>query len=200
MKKLIAGLLGALLVIGAGVGFWIFLDSASAAATVGKTKITVGQVDDSVKAIIAERKMVSTTGMQLAVGPSLDAEVLNYYVILTLLTHTAATNGLTVTPGQLTARLAAILKQEGGATKLKSREVSANIAAADFSGHVLLRLYLEALATLVEKNGTLVANSGAAVQALVGAEAAKEGVSVNKKYGTWDAKQVTVLAPNVFSK
>jgi len=38
------------------------------------------------------------------------------------------------------------------------------------------------------------------VQALVRAQAAKEGVSVNKKYGTWDSKQVTVLAPNVFAK
>ena len=200
MKKIITGLVAALVVVGAGVGFWFFLDSASAAANVGETKITASQVNESVKAIIAERKTVSTTGMQLAVGQALNAEVLNYYVILTLLTHTAAANGLTVTPEQLTARLAAILRQEGGATILKSKEVSANIAEADFSGHVRLRLYLEELTSLVEKNGTSVTNSGTAVQELVRSQAAKEGVSVNKKYGTWDAKQVTVLAPNVFSK
>lgn len=200
MKKIITGLVAALVVVGAGVGLWFFLDSASAAATVGKTKITAGQVGDSVKAIIAERKTVSTTGMQLAVGPSLNAEVLNYYVILTLLTHTATANGLTVKPEQVTARQAAILKQVGSATKLKSGEVSAGIAEADFSGYVREILYVEALTTLVQKNGTSVTNSGTAVQALVRAQAAKEGVSVNKKYGTWDSKQVTVLAPNVFAK
>lgn len=200
MKKIITGLVAALVVVGAGVGLWFFLDSVSAAATVGNSKITTSQVEGSLKAIIAERKTVSTTGMQLAVGPSLSAEVLSYYVILTLLTHTAAANGLMVTPEQVTARQAAILKQLGSTTKLKSGEVSASIAEADFSGYVREILYVEALTTLVEKNGTSVTNSGTAVQALVRAQAAKEGVSVNKKYGTWDSKQVTVLAPNVFAK
>lgn len=197
MKKIITGLLGALLVIGAGVGLWFFLDSSSAAATVGKTKITTSQLDGSVKAIEAERKTVSTTGMQLATGSSLNAEVLNYYIILTLLTHTVATNGLTVTPAQVTARQAAILKQEGSAAKLKSGEVSASIASADFSGYVREILYVEALTTLVEKNGSSVSNSGKAVQAMVRAQAGKEGVTVNKKYGTWDPRQVTVIPPSV---
>ena len=200
MKKIIIGLVGALVVAGAGVGLWFFLDSSSAAATVGTTKITASQVDGSVKAIEAERKTISTAGMQLAIGSSLSAEVLNYYIILTLLTHTATANGLTVTSEQVTARQAAILKQEGSATKLKSGEVSASIAPADFPGYVREILYVEALTTLVEKNGSSVSNSGTAVQALVRAQAAKEGVSVNKKYGTWDSKQVTVLAPGVFPK
>ena len=196
MKKIIAGVIGALVVAGAGVGLWLVLDSSSAVATVGKTKISASQINNSVKTIIAERKTVSTTGMQLAFGSSLNAEELNYYIISTLLADTAAAKGVTVTDAQVTARQAAILKQEGSAAKLKSGEVSASIASTDFPGYVKEILYVEALTALVEKQGTSVANSGTAVQALVRAQAAKEGVKVDAKYGTWDATNVTVVPPS----
>lgn len=198
MKKIIAGLVGALVVAGLGVGFWFFLDSSALAATVGKTKITSSQVDGSITRLLAERQTVSTAGMQLATGAALNAQQLNFYIISTLLGMTAAENNLTVTPAQVATRVASIAKQEGTAAKLKSGEVSAGIATADFPNYVKEILYVEALTSFVEKKGTSVANSGTAVQALVRAEAAKVGVTINnqKKYGTWDATQVTVVPPS----
>ncbi len=195
MKKIIAGVIGALVVAGAGVGLWFFLDSSVAAATVGKVKISASQVDGTVKAIIAERKTVSTTGMQLAFGSSLNAEALNYYIISTLLAQTAAANNITVTDAQVKTRAASILTQQGSAAKLKLGEVSSSIASKDFPGYVREILYVEGLTALVEKQGTAVADSGTAVQSLVRAVALKDGVKVNAKYGTWDATQVTVVPP-----
>ena len=82
-------------------------------------------------------------------------------------------------------------------------EVSAskrlNIASKDFPGYVREILYVEALTTLVEKQGTAVASSGTAVQSLVRAVALKVGVTVNAKYGTWDSTQVTVAPPSAAS-
>lgn len=195
MKKIIAGVVGALVVAGAGVGLWIVLDSSSSVATVGKVKITAHQLKSSVNAVIAERKTVSTTGMQLAFGSALDAEQLNYYIISTLLKDTGAANGVSVTDAQITAREAAILKQEGSAAKLKSGMVSSSIATADFPGYVREILYVEGLTAVVEKKGTAVADSGTAVQALVRTQALKEGVKIDSKYGTWDSTQVTVVPP-----
>ena len=195
MKKILTAVVGVLVVAGAGVALWLVLDSSAPAATVGKTKITASEINSSVKTIVAERKTVSTTGMQLAFGDALNAEELNYYIISTLLADTAAANGVSVTDAQVTAREAAILKQEGSAAKLKSGEVSAGIASTDFPGYVREILYVEALTTLVEKQGTSVSNSGTAVQGLVRAQAAKEGVKIDKKYGTWDATNVTVNPP-----
>ncbi len=195
MKKIVAGVIGALVVVGAGAGLWLFLDSSVAAATIGKVKISTSQVDGTVNAIIAERKTVSTAGMQLAFGSALGAEALNYYIISTLLAHTAAANSVTVTDAQVTAREATILKQEGSASKLKTGEVSSSIASKDFPGYVREILYVEALTALVEKQGTAVANSGTAVQSLVRTVALKEGVKINAKYGTWDSTQVTVVPP-----
>ena len=91
MKKIITGVVGALVVVGAGVGLWIALDSTSPVAKVGKAKITASQLNTSVNAVIAERKTVSTTGMQLAFGTNLTAEQLNFYIISALLKDTAIT-------------------------------------------------------------------------------------------------------------
>lgn len=201
VKKLIVGLVGALVVVGLGVGLWFFLDSSALAATVGTTKITATEVDGSVKQVLSERQSVLTTGMQLATGSALNAQQLNFHIISTLLEQTAAANKLTVTPAQVASRTAAIAKQEGSPAKLKSGEVSAGIASADFPNYVKEILYVEALTSLVEKQGTSVANSGTAVQGLVRAEAAKVGVTIkdSKKYGTWDATQVTVVPPTATS-
>ena len=195
MKKIVASVVGALVVVGAGIGLWLFLDSSAAAATVGKTKITVDQVNKSVNQVIAERKTVSTTGMQLAFGSALNAEEVNFYILSTLLADTAAANKITLSEADVTAREAAILKQEGSAAKLKTGMISASIASRDFPGYVREILYVDALTQLVEKNGTSVANSGTAVQSLVRQQALKEGVKVAAKFGTWDPTQVTVTPP-----
>lgn len=195
MKKIIAVVVGALVVVGAGVALWLVLDSSAAAATVGKTKITVNEVKKSVDQVIAERKTVSTTGMQLAFGSALNAEEVNFYILSTLLADTAAVNKITLSEADVTAREAAILKQEGSAAKLKTGMVSASIASRDFPGYVREILYVDALTKLVEKNGSSVANSGTAVQTLVRQQALKEGVKVAAKYGTWDPTQVTVTPP-----
>ena len=85
MKKILTAVVGVLVVVGVGAGLWIALDSSKNAATVGKIKISEKRVKDTVAAVIAERKTVSTTGMTLAYGDSLSAEQLNYFVVSTLL-------------------------------------------------------------------------------------------------------------------
>jgi hypothetical protein len=199
VKKIVTAVAGVVVVALAGVGLWIALDSSKPAATVGKVKISAGQLNDTVKAVIAERKTVNTTGMTLAYGSSLSAEELNYYVVSTLLAHTLAANNLTVTDAQVKTRAASIMKQEGSAAKLKSGEVSAGIASKDFEGYVREILSIEALTAMVEKQGTAVADSGTKVQGLVRDLALKEGVTIDPKYGTWNSTQVSVVPPGTAS-
>lgn len=195
MKKILTAVVGVLVVVGVGAGLWIALDSSKNAATVGKIKISEKRVKDTVAAVIAERKTVSTTGMTLAYGDSLSAEQLNYFVVSTLLAQTLAANNLTVTDAQVKTREASILKQEGSAAKLKSAEVSAGIATKDFDGYVREILSIEALQAMVQKQGTAVADSGTKVQDLVRQLSIKEGVKIEPKYGTWDSTQVSVVPP-----
>lgn len=195
MKKIIAGVVGALVVVGAGVGLWLVLDSAVTVATVGKVKLSESNLKSTVNQILAERKTVSTTGMTLASGANLFTEQLNNSVISILLADTAAANNVVVTDAEVTARKATYLQQAGSAAKLKSEEVSGDIATADFTSLVRRFIYVEKLTKLVQTQGSTVANSGAAVIALVHTQAVKEGVTINPKYGTWNATQVTVDAP-----
>jgi len=195
VKKILTAVVGVLVVVGVGAGLWIALDSSKNAATVGKIKISEKRVKDTVAAVIAERKTVSTTGMTLAYGDSLSAEQLNYFVVSTLLSQTLAANNLTVTDAQVKTREASILKQEGSAAKLKSAEVSAGIATKDFDGYVREILSIEALQAMVQKQGTAVADSGTKVQDLVRQLSIKEGVKIEPKYGTWDSTQVSVVPP-----
>jgi len=195
VKKILTAVVGVLVVVGAGAGLWIALDSSKNAATVGKIKISEKRVKDTVAAVIAERKTVSTTGMTLAYGDSLSAEQLNYFVVSTLLSQTLAANHLAVTDAQVKTREASILKQEGSAAKLKSAEVSAGIATKDFDGYVREILSIEALQAMVQKQGTAVADSGTKVQDLVRQLSIKEGVKIEPKYGTWDSTQVSVVPP-----
>jgi len=195
VKKILSAVVGVLVVVGAGAGLWIVLDSSKNAATVGKIKISEKRVKDTVAAVIAERKTVSTTGMTLAYGDSLSAEQLNYFVVSTLLSQTLAANHLAVTDAQVKTREASILKQEGSAAKLKSAEVSAGIATKDFDGYIREILSIEALQAMVQKQGTAVADSGTKVQDLVRQLSIKEGVKIEPKYGTWDSTQVSVVPP-----
>jgi len=193
VKKIIAGVVGALVVVGAGIGLWLLLDSASPAATVGKTKITASQVTGSVNAVLAERKTVSTSGMQLGSGADLAAQELDLYIISALYADTAAANNISVTQSQVEA--ASILKQAGSASALKSFEVSREIATKDFPLFVKTYLLNQELNTLVIKKGTTAANAPSAVGLLVTAQGTKEGVKVSKKYGTWDSTNLAVVAP-----
>ena len=195
MKKMIAGVVGALVVVGAGLALWLALDSAVTVASVGKVKVSESQLKSSINQVLAARKTVSTTGMTLASGANLSSEQLNNHVISILLADTAAANNVIVTEAEVSARVATYLKQAGSAAKLKTEEVSGDIASADFNSLVRRFLFVEKLTALVEKQGSTIANSGGAVIALVHTQAVKEGVTINPKYGTWNAAQVTVDAP-----
>ena len=195
MKKVITGVLGAVVVVGAGIGLWFILDSTATAATVGKFKISMSDVDASTKAAIADRASFSTTGMQLAFGSALAANELDLYILRALYKATANTNKFYVSSTQIQAAQADLVKQAGSAAALKTFEVQNGIAAKDIGLFAELNLYHQGLMSVVIKNGTSSANAGTAVSALVGAQGIKEGVTVNKKYGKWDSTQVAVVPP-----
>ena len=194
VKKIIAAIAGIVVLSGAGYGLWLVLDSTAAVATVGTHKVSASDVTDSVNAILAERKVVSTTGMQLASGKDLELAEVNFHVISYLLADTAAANHVSVTDAQVAARRADIVKQVGSEAKMPQALASANIAKKDFPLYLKTLLYDEGLAAHLEKTGTSKATVGATLQAMVTAQANKIGVKVNSKYGKWDATQAAVVS------
>jgi hypothetical protein len=183
-----------LVALGLVLAFTVF-KSAPVEAHVGKDVVTVKAVTESVNAIMAERKGVDTTGMQIATGKDLQLAELNFHLISYLLADTGAEQNITVTDAAVATRKASIISQVGSAAKLPQALVAANIASKDLDLYIRSLLYDEQLATIIEKSGISQANAGTALEQKVAAVALKIGVKVDPKYGVWDATQAIVTAP-----
>jgi len=191
MKKIVA-------LIGAGVLAITLTACGSSAieASVGSDKVTVSDVTTSVNNILAERKKVDTTGMNLPTGDALALNELNFHLIAYLLADTAAQNGVTITPAEIAARRASIVSQVGSEKNLPKALVGANIASADFPMYLRTILYDEGLAKKVQGQGVSAAQTQAALEKLVSIVGAKLKVKVDPKYGIWDATRSVVTPPS----
>jgi hypothetical protein len=191
MKKIVA-------LIGAGVLAITLTACGSSAieASVGSDKVTVSDVTTSVNNILAERKKVDTTGMNLPTGDALALNELNFHLIAYLLADTAAQNGVTITPAEIAARRASIVSQVGSEKNLPKALVGANIASADFPMYLRTILYDEGLAKKVQAQGVSAAQTQAALEKLVSIVGAKLKVKVDPKYGIWDATRSVVTPPS----
>ena len=201
-RKLILGIIAGIVVVAVAVATTLALTvfKPEVVANVGKDVVTVKDVTNSVNEILAERKGVDTTGMQIATGADLTLAEVNFHVIAYLLADTAAANKITVSDGDVAARKASIISQVGSASKLPQALVAANIASEDLNLYIRSLLYDEQLAALLEKAGVSQANAGTALETDVAAEATKIGVSINPKYGVWDPSQAVVSPPKVSAK
>jgi len=190
MKKIVA-------LIGAGVLAITLTACGSSAieASVGSDKVTVSDVTTSVNNILAERKKVDTTGMNLPTGDALALNELNFHLIAYLLADTAAQNGVTITPAEIAARRASIVSQVGSEKNLPKALVGANIASADFPMYLRTILYDEGLAKKVQAQGVSAAQTQAALEKLVSIVGVKLKVKVDPKYGIWDATRSVVTPP-----
>jgi hypothetical protein len=165
-----------------------------AAATLGDTKITQATVQGSIDSILAERAKVDTTQMQLETGESLNRGQLRFHLLSALLRAVGEELKLTVTKAEIDTRRASIVDQVGGASALPNALVNAGIAPAD------LDTYIEAISISDKISQALVASGvaqdqvGAELQKLVVAKAKELGVTVNPRYGKWNAETADIQA------
>ena len=187
MKKIIA-------VIAAAALLLTGCSQVGAAATVGDTKITQATVQGSIDSILAERAKVDTTQMQLETGESLNRGQLRFHLLSALLRAVGEELKLTVTKAEIDTRRASIVDQVGGASALPNALVNAGIAPAD------LDTYIEAISISDKISQALVASGvaqdqvGAELQKLVVAKAKELGVTVNPRYGKWNAETADIQA------
>ena len=165
-----------------------------AAATLGDTKITQATVQGSIDAILAERAKVDTSQMQLETGESLNRGQVRFHLLSALLRAVGEELKITVTKAEIDTRRASIVTQVGGADSLPTALVNAGIAPND------LDAYIEAISFSDKIGQTLVASGltedqvGTEMQKLIVAKAKELKVTVNPRYGKWDAENGDVVA------
>jgi hypothetical protein len=165
-----------------------------AAATVGDTKITQATVQGSIDSILAERAKVDTTQMQLETGEALNRGQLRFHLLSTLLREVGKELKVTVTKAEIDTRRASIIEQVGGASSLPNALVNAGIAPEDLDIYIEAISYSDKISQAVQASGVAQDQAGAEIQKLVVAKAKELGVTVNPRYGKWDAKTADIVA------
>ena len=165
-----------------------------AAATVGDTKITQATVQGSIDSILAERAKVDTTQMQLETGETLNRSQLRFHLLSTLLREVGNELKITVSKAEIDTRRASILDQVGGAASLPTALVNAGIAPDDLDTYIEAISYSDKISQKLVAAGVTEDQVGTELQKLVVAKAKELGVTVNPRYGKWDATVADVVA------
>lgn len=187
MKKILAVLTvaGALLLTGCS--------QVGAAATVGSVKITQATVQSSIDSIIAARVGVDISQMQLSTGEELNRGQLRFHLLTELLRAASNEYKITVTKAEIDTRRQSIIEQVGGVESLPAALVGAGIASDDFDKYIEAISLSDKLSQALVASGVAEADIGAAVQKIVVAKAKELGVTVNPRYGVWDATIADVV-------
>jgi hypothetical protein len=186
MKKILATAVAIFLLAGCS--------QIGAAATVGDTKITQALVQGSVDAILSERAKVDTSQMQLETGATLNLSQLRFHLLGTLLRELGQELKLNVTKAEIDTRRASILEQVGGEAGLPNALVNAGIAPQDIDRYIEAIAYSDKISQKLVAAGVPEDQLGLEIQKLIIAKSKEIGVTVNPRYGKWDAATADVVA------
>ena len=164
------------------------------AATIGSTKISQATVQGSIDAILAARQGVDTSQMQLETGEILNRGQLRFHLLTELLREVGKEIKLSVSKAEIDARRQGIIDQVGGEEALPNALVGAGIAPNDFDQYIEAILISDKITQALTAAGVPEADMGAQISKLVVAKAKELGVTVNPRYGKWDATIADVVA------
>ena len=165
----------------------------SSAATVGSVKISQATVQSSINDIMAERSKVDSSQMQLEVGEDLNRSQMRFHVLSELLNKVAEKLKITVSKAEIDTRRASITEQVGGEAALPTALVGAGIAAKDFDLYLQSIIISDKLSQGLEASGVPADQVGLAIQKLVVDMAKENKVTINPRYGVWDAINADVV-------
>ena len=164
------------------------------AATLGGTKISQATVQGSIDAILSSRKDVDTSQMQLDTGEALNRGQLRFHLLTALLREVGKEIKISVSKAEIDTRRQSIIDQVGGVEALPNALVGAGIAPKDFDQYIEAISLSGKISQALTAAGVTEADMGAQIQKLVVAKAKELGVTVNPRYGKWDATVADVVA------
>jgi hypothetical protein len=165
----------------------------SSAASVGSVKISQSTVQASIDAVIADRGKVDTPQTQLEVGENLNRSQVRFHVLSELLNEVAAKFKISVSKAEVDTRRASLTEQFGGPSGLLTALVSAGIAAVDFDLYLNSIIISDKLGQGLAASGVQADQIGTAIQQLVIDMANENKVTINPRYGVWDAVNADVI-------
>ena len=165
-----------------------------AAATLGDVKITQATVQGSIDSILAERAKVDTSQMQLETGEALNRGQVRFHLLSAILRAVGAELKIEVTKAEIDTRRASIITQVGSEDALPSALVNAGIAPGDLDTYIEAISFSDKIGQAIAASGVPEDQVGMEIQKLILAKSKELGVTVNPRYGKWDAEVADVVA------
>jgi hypothetical protein len=165
----------------------------SSAASVGSAKISQATVQSSINDIMSERSKVDSSQMQLETGEDLNRSQVRFHVLSLLLSKVAEKLDFAVTKAEIDTRRASIIEQVGGEAGLPIALVGAGIAAKDLDLYLQSIIISDKLSQALETSGIPADQVGVAIQRLIVEIAQENKVTINPRYGAWDAVNADVV-------
>ena len=142
---------------------------------------------------MSERSEVDSSQMQLETGENLNRSQVRFHVLSLLLSKVAEKLDFEVTKAEIDTRRASIIEQVGGEAGLPIALVGAGIAAKDFDLYLQSIIISDKLSQALETSGIPADQVGAAIQRLIVEIAQENKVTINPRYGAWDALNADVV-------
>lgn len=186
--------------------------TAGSAAVVGDSRLTVAALQQDVSEILAERNDTQAGGADQT--GQLQRQAVDRWVYEQLVDAAAQAKGVTVSQGDVAARIAQV-KAQAGEQGYQQAVLSSAAPLEDADELVRMVVQVEKLGDMLVPSGSntdaqAVANQRQqAVQDLIQAQAKKLDIKVNPRYGTYDPASTSVVAmqsgglavdPNSFDK
>ena len=184
LKKVFAGLIALVVLTGCS--------QVGSGVSIGDTEVSSAQIQKYVDEILTERSKVDTAQMQLDTGAVLIRTQAQFQIISAILDQIISDKKISVTPADVAARRSSIVNQVGGEDQMPRALVAAGLAPSNFDKYLKIILISERLNELVLAEGATEQSAGEAVTKLVTDAANKLGVTVNSRYGKWNAATATI--------
>lgn len=164
------------------------------AASVGEKEISLTQLQEKVDSILAERKKVDTSQMQLEVGEDLTRSQLSFLVSNEIIELVAADEGINLTDSQIESYRLQVVQNIGGEAMLPSVLVNAAIAPDSLTEVLRRDLILQGISEKAKAAGADDAGVNQLIQKLVTDKADSLKIEVNPRYGKWDSTTFAIVA------
>ncbi len=168
--------------------------NVDAALTLGDTKVTTAEIQANVDLILEERAKVNTAEMQLETGEVLLRNQLQFQILLAGFDEIAKELDVEITSSEIASRRAEIVEQVGGAEELPRALASASITSIDLDAYIRAILISNKLGQALVQSGVAEAEVEGRVQQLLVAKLNELKITINPRYGTWDANTGQIVA------
>lgn len=183
-KKIISAALAVVLLTGCS--------SMSSGVKVGDEEFSATLIQETVDEILAARKTVDTSQMNLVNGPELLRNQAQFFVLRVLMDQIAKDTGIEVSLADIAERRSDVISRLASPAELPAALVSANLPASNLDPYLKVLIISERLQDNYVKSGGSESELPLYIDKLVVDTANKLGVTVNPKYGKWNPKSASI--------